>query len=1390
MQKFSTLVVSMLLLVGTGLSQSLMQRSTGQSQSRQKPEIQIVKADKKQVLSNEETVFQLPFVENFNCSDYGEDYEEIWKERWTYDNNISSSWDGGYGEPGYVRIYNKGAIVSKQIEIKQGEAHICLYARKASNNATLLLWYGTSSEIADMKLIDSVIIDSTGFTPILRYFEVAEDGRYYFAIQVNGVVGQSVMVDALEIANGEYVPQPVLSVSNVQPPMPGCEENISMKVSVGNQGSEAAYGFTVNYAVNDRTPVSLRLEDTIEAGKYKTIEIENIPLLENGANRIQFSASEHPFLIGTQIAYNYLFRPPHEFDFSKYEMIDKTGIDEGMDYIFPIAWNSEMSPLTEEMIDSIKYTYEPDAPFMSGCITLESNVRYDIKFDCRGGLDNGHILQRGKLLIGKAGSDWTTWDIVWHDSLISTNWLHKNVQISVPQSGQYAIAFIKGSEPGISINGKLGGSDVDVMGLQIKKVSIEPAEAPDIRISSLNLPLSACDLEEEIEISFVCISQDSLPIEGFSAWYSVNDTLWVEEFFDTVLQKSTRTTLSFTSKLLLSPGRNIIKVGISGAKHSPQVLQKKCNRWLPVYPPYTIDFNNGDMVGISGAWFFGPWESEETEYTVGHNEKVPGTTRCFSLRSNTSYRIAFDYHAGSSLYHGLEIIPDECMLFVYPVGSDWKSGERIWYEPEVFSERKWENAEVEFKVKADGEYAFAFMLGNTSYSGFYIRDISISEFLDYDVRLNNHQDFGVLMPLDQVSDLVSTPFMLENRGRLPLEKIHVGALLNQISVGQTEITGIEDAVFGQLEMNIRNVRIGDTGILKIQASIVGHEEEDLNPDHEIEYSFVVTDTVMSHYKADTIDITSGIGFNTGQVGNGMGMPFVFHVQDTLTSISVGWAESPYGSVQDVQLVIYNLNQDYQTLGEVIYSTAVHRGKEAGWCTYSVPDLKLYGTYFVEVVQNSVYNYAIGRAKEKGYLYLHYSGESKLSKQKSWGTPAIRLNLGHQGRPLSVKDIAAETFIEPYASVGAFSINQPIRVKIKNHGSDIYPQVKVYCNVNGRQIGQTEISLDPYVSAEAVFTADLSLPETTYELCAFTALEEDGDRSNDTIRMTLHTVPALDPYVMDFEYCGDFAVDGFEPAWTTVDVDGMYTYGWEGLNFPHTFEPMGFIAFNPKATLPPIDVEQAPEMAPYQGIRFGASFATGPFGMADDWLISPKLKMPASGSEVSFWVKSFTSTYGYDEYEVKVSETDNQPSSFKTVGGLREAPSWAWTQVKVDLSEYNGREIYVAINRTQPENEAGFVFMIDDIRISKPGAANENTALAQQLSLYPNPIRNEMYLFASGLEIEKVEIFNTSGHKFFSSGQNFRQNGFRINVAGWQTGLYFARVWANGKQAVIKFTVVR
>ena len=191
----------------------------------------------------------------------------------------------------------------------------------------------------------------------------------------------------------------------------------------------------------------------------------------------------------------------------------------------------------------------------------------------------------------------------------------------------------------------------------------------------------------------------------------------------------------------------------------------------------------------------------------------------------------------------------------------------------------------------------------------------------------------------------------------------------------------------------------------------------------------------------------------------------------------------------------------------------------------------------------------------------------------------------------------------------------------------------------------------------------------------------------------------------FEGFKDFTLDLSD--WTTLDLDGKPTWGIENAMFPHQFEPMSFIVFNPSATTPPLDNSA---IMPHGGSKMAACFSANG-AINNDWLISPQL-LAGSNTSVSFYVKSYTSKFGLERYRVGVSTTDTHPDSFTILTGPNylTAPDTAWQQKVFDLNAFNGQTIYIAIHCVS--NQA-FIFMVDDFRFST--VLPDYTTLSGQVS---------------------------------------------------------------------------
>ncbi len=254
---------------------------------------------------------------------------------------------------------------------------------------------------------------------------------------------------------------------------------------------------------------------------------------------------------------------------------------------------------------------------------------------------------------------------------------------------------------------------------------------------------------------------------------------------------------------------------------------------------------------------------------------------------------------------------------------------------------------------------------------------------------------------------------------------------------------------------------------------------------------------------------------------------------------------------------------------------------------------------------------------------------------------------------------------------------------------------------------------------------------------------------------------LTSIILDFESQEDFALT-FDP-WEAVDLDGGETYAITDVTFPNQGVPMAFIAFNPLTTTPPVT-----GMTTHGGDRLGACFATVTASAPNnDWLISPQVTLGESPM-LSMWVKSYTDAYGLEKYNVLVSTTDNNPSSFTQIAGPINAPVAAWTYVEYDLAAYQGQAVYVAI---QCISNDAFIFLVDDISISFFTSVNDNP-LAESLKVYPNPATDVLNIQA-GVEITKARLFNISGQMVYESNGN--SNEMRISTTEMPVGLYLLNI---------------
>jgi hypothetical protein len=257
---------------------------------------------------------------------------------------------------------------------------------------------------------------------------------------------------------------------------------------------------------------------------------------------------------------------------------------------------------------------------------------------------------------------------------------------------------------------------------------------------------------------------------------------------------------------------------------------------------------------------------------------------------------------------------------------------------------------------------------------------------------------------------------------------------------------------------------------------------------------------------------------------------------------------------------------------------------------------------------------------------------------------------------------------------------------------------------------------------------------------------------------------------DFESYTDFAITGVG-SWTLTDVDGLPTYGFNGVTFPDTGSAKSFQVFNSTTTSPPLTPSATSNWSGYNSIKGMVCFAAVPSGgvVNDDWLISPQITLAASGNTLSFWYKGCDATYSNEMFTVGVSTTGTATTDFTIVSANPESvPSGdiTWREYTYDLSTYDGQDIYIGIHCVSNDQ---FGFMVDDFSVDT------------SLSVDEFGLENTYHIGCIDKIVTISNIQENVNYKIVSlNGQiviegNTQLETLEINASGLASGIYIIEV---------------
>lgn len=965
----------------------------------------------------------------------------------------------------------------------------------------------------------------------------------------------------------------------------------------------------------------------------------------------------------------------------------------------------------------------------------------------------------------------------------SADWLFTAMPFELEEAGAYYFCF-------------LHCSDADQYSLFLDDIEIANGEfvgTPDLAVTQVLLPASACGLGEE-QVGAVVRNTGKTAITKLKLAYTVGETS-VEQTFEETIEIGETKNLYFTQKADFSE-EGAYKVTVSGTVLASEGTEEENTEnnsaegrvvtFSPVESlPFAVNLSDEedlDQLGYDAA----VWEYDGVYELIQAHDTMPLFTRCMSLEANTVYRFMLDYVCGYTFWFWA--VPDNFDVLYGKAGTPVSKWEVLKEYRDEYTYDELTHDEIWFENEEAGDYSFAILprfgepeedeetgeVYDVPYNGsLFVGAITVEAVPDHDVRIELVKTTLAAKIPAQHAMSPEIAVVVSNRGKNDEGDVKVTVKAGTATVGESEEQEIESAdlsyyyIYGELARPAVGTEVKLTVAAEMSAT-------DANPEDNVrEWTFEATDELYAYDDMTIEAYEDGISTSNFIFGN----MFTLAEQDTLTAIELGLFDLTMVGYEDdfiSAVEVYSVDGD-EAKACLLVHEFVRPVAGGNAVRIEVPARVLpAGSYLIALreLDGSV-GVGFDGVSDADLYIMWEDGEIENVGDEGYGYLAVRALFGRATKIVK-KDI--ELTSVAVRAKGLLTANEPITVNYRNNGMDAM-EVTFNCTVNG-VLDSKKVTVPGYGIGTLQFIADMA-KVGTYDIKVEAVAEGDEVADNNGLKAAAECLEA-NPYVMDFELCEDFTIDNLAP-WKAVDVDGDETYAMSSSTWPNAYQPQAFIAFNP------VLAERDEVVKTHGGERLGMAFAS--VNMAnDDWLISPKVLLPEEYAKLTYFAKIFDpAEEGYVEaHEIMVSTATDAPEDFVKVAEFPDFAETEWTEIYVDLSAYNGKEVYVAFHYIAEDQ---YALMLDDIKIGKSGLVNEQTVdLSRYVKSYPNPVSDVWTVTAYGLEINRVELCNMQGGIVFRSAGNLATETYRVNMNGFTPGLYMARVYTNAGVQMVKVTV--
>lgn len=898
--------------------------------------------------------------------------------------------------------------------------------------------------------------------------------------------------------------------------------------------------------------------------------------------------------------------------------------------------------------------------------------------------------------------------------------------------------------------------------------------SPDIRMDKVTLPYSSCELGDNSVIKYSLSNIGTLSTANFDLIYRVNGSVQ-----NTINRTITLNAGEIYKDSILGSIGNFLVEGIYNIEIVASVTGDVNNNNdtaratvihyepLPIDSlPYSYAFKLTNRKNAD-KWF----PMDPTKWTLSDTEgwKVNGTgslpalvSNCFNLVPNI-YKITVIFKAGSAPNtETFKILYGETATDI----ASWSTISEViintnnLYETHVFT----------IEITQADSYTFG-LLPTVSKNKLAFSDITIevNQSNDLFVEYASYEPVYNTYPIEHTNFNFPFSATIQNVGNMEALNAKVSILgkdsvvlavssPHTIPSGGTQIINVESP--------ISSFGVGDVAKIIVKASM--DAVDDVITNNYKDFTFNVSDStlILDMGMTDPHNINFGIA-----AGSKFGNVYKLNASDTLTSVTIGWAT---GTSMPFGLSLYSVDTVNNNLVPGTKYFEIQANRPAGdslFVNYPVPARVLQpGSYFLQIEQLVAGNLSVAGDFMNG-IYFEVQG-GQFTWTTGMGYIVARMNFGH-GYVVAGNDAQTISIFEPSVHGGIFTSNELVKATVKNNGANFINNLSVYCKVdNGVAVEGIIPRIEPYKTANVEFYVDLS-GVGTHNIFVYPALENDENLNNDTLVMTIDNQEPLSLYSINFEGCETFAIDHFNPAWRAVNANGNKV-GLFTPDFPHNNTVFGFLVMDPTMTTPPTN-QVTYNNYPYDGTRYLASYRKEMPNVSDDWFISPKLLL-GTQSKFQFRARSLLQVGSLDleRFNVMISTTNDDLSSFTRIGSGYSAPT-SWTLYNIDLAAYNNQEVYLAIQCVSTNSS---IFMLDAIEVLT-NLLDVNTELADDISIYPNPMKDFLRIKTSSLEIQQVAIYNAIG-KLIYQVNDINANEYNLNTDKLVNGIYFVQVkTANG-----------